>query len=117
MNTQRMIRLALIGCGEHAESGHAIPLARYRAAHPDRIELAAACDIQIDRARKFCATYGFRTSYSDIDEMLSQEKIDGCITVVPPEKISEVGIRLLERRIPCVVEKPLGSNLAEVKAL
>ena len=28
MNKPSMIRLALIGCGEHAETGHAIPLAR-----------------------------------------------------------------------------------------
>lgn len=117
MSTQRRMRLALIGCGEHAESGHAIPLARYQAAHPDEIELAAACDIQPDRAQKFCTKYGFRMSYQDIGEMLLREEIDGCVTVVPPERISEVGVMMLERRLPCVVEKPLGSALLEVNAL
>jgi len=117
MTTQRKIRLAVIGCGEHAEVGHAIPLARYKATHPEGIELAAACDMQLHRAQKFCSTYGFRTPYRDIGEMLSREDIDGCITVVPPERISEIGIMVLETGIPCVVEKPLGSTLAEVKAL
>jgi myo-inositol 2-dehydrogenase / D-chiro-inositol 1-dehydrogenase len=117
MTTQSKMRLALIGCGEHAEVGHAIPLARYKAAHPEEIELAAACDIQLDRAQKFCTQYGFRNSYRYIGELLSREEIDGCITVVPPERISEVGAILLERRIPCVVEKPLGSTLTEVNAL
>jgi len=37
-----VIHLGLIGCGAHSESGHAIPLARYKAAHGDEIELAAA---------------------------------------------------------------------------
>jgi len=117
MTTPRKVLLALIGCGEHAEVGHAIPLARYKAAHPGEIELAAACDLQLDRAQKFCTQYGFRSSYRDIEEMLSREQIDGCISVVPPMRIAEVGIFLLDRRIPCVVEKPLGSTLAEVQAL
>jgi predicted dehydrogenase len=117
MNKPSMIRLALIGCGEHAESGHAIPLARYQSEHPGAIALAAACDVRIERAQRFCERYGFKASYGNIDELLSREEIEGCIAVVPPERISETGILLLNRHIPCVVEKPLGSVLAEVEAL
>jgi myo-inositol 2-dehydrogenase / D-chiro-inositol 1-dehydrogenase len=112
-----MIRLGLIGCGAHSESGHAIPLARYKAAHPDKILLAAVCDLQIERAREFNRKYGFLAAYRDVDEMLRQENLDGCITVVPPENISELGIKLLSLGIPCVVEKPLGASLAEAQAL
>jgi predicted dehydrogenase len=117
MTPQRKIRLALIGCGEHAESGHAIPVARYKSAHPEAIELAAACDVRLERAQEFCSKYGFRTAYRDIGEMLSREEVDACVAVVPPERISEVGIMLLQRSIHCVVEKPLGSTLPELKAL
>ncbi|HEX6821395.1 MAG TPA: Gfo/Idh/MocA family oxidoreductase [Candidatus Sulfotelmatobacter sp.] len=117
MNKPSMIRLALIGCGEHAETGHAIPLARYQSEHPGAIALVAACDVRLERAQRFCERYGFNTSYGNIDELLSREEIDGCIAVVPPERISETGILLLNRHIPCVVEKPLGSVLAEVEAL
>jgi predicted dehydrogenase len=111
------IRLGLIGCGEHAESGHAIPLARYRAAHPEQIELSAACDIQPGRAQRFCEKYGFARAYTDIDKMLTREKLEGCIAVVPIERIAEVGIKLLHLRMPCVLEKPLGSSIEEVTAL
>jgi len=109
--------LALIGCGQHAEIGHAIPLARYKAAHPREIELVAACDVNLDRAKSFCAKYSFRAAYSDVDAMLAQERLDGCIMVVPPEKIPALAIKLLSTGIPCVVEKPLGSSLSEVRAL
>ncbi len=112
-----MIRLGLVGCGEHSEGGHAIPLARYKSAHPGEVLLAAACDIRIDRAREFCSKYGFLAAYQDVDTMLQREKLDGCISVVPPEKISELGIKLLGMKIPCVVEKPLGASIAEVHAL
>jgi predicted dehydrogenase len=112
-----MIRLGLIGCGAHSESGHAIPLARYKAAHPDEILLAAVCDLQIERALHFSRKYGFLAAYRNVDDMLSQESLDGCIAVVPPETISELGISLLRKGIPCVLEKPLGASLVEAKAL
>lgn len=112
-----MIRLGLIGCGAHSECGHAIPLARYKAAHPDEIQLAAVCDLRIERARDFGKKYGFLAAYRNVDEMLSQEKLNGCIAVVPPENISELGFKLLNLGIPCVVEKPLGASLAEAQAL
>ncbi len=112
-----MIRLGLIGCGEHAETGHAVPLARYLATHPDHIELTAACDVQLCRAQNFCSKYGFKSAYSSANEMLRQVKLDGCIAVVPPENIAEVGAMLLRTGIACVVEKPLGTSLDEVASL
>jgi predicted dehydrogenase len=112
-----VIRLGLIGCGEHSESGHALPLARYKTAHPAEIELSAVCDLKLERAESFCRKYGFIRAYSNVDELLDQQTPDGCIAVVPVEKISQLGIKLLERRVPCVVEKPLGTALQEVQAL
>jgi len=117
MITRPRIRLALIGCGEHAESGHAIPLSRYKSEHPDEVELVAACDIRLERAQRFCERYGFKAAYCSIDELLVRVEVDGCIAVVPPERISETGILLLNHGVPCVVEKPLGSVFAEVEAL
>jgi myo-inositol 2-dehydrogenase / D-chiro-inositol 1-dehydrogenase len=112
-----MIRLGLIGCGEHSEGGHAVPLARYKAEHPGEIELTAVCDLRLERAQWFSSRYGFLHAYSNMNEMLGREDLDACITVVPVEKIPQVGIQLLERRMPCVVEKPLGASLAAVEAL
>ena len=97
--------------------GHAIPLARYKAAHPDQIELTAACDVRPERAQDFCSKFGFRSAYGSANEMLEQEKLDGCIAVVPPERIVEIGINLLRLGMPCVVEKPLGTSLMEVALL
>jgi myo-inositol 2-dehydrogenase / D-chiro-inositol 1-dehydrogenase len=112
-----MIRLGLIGCGEHSEIAHATPLARYRSQRPGEIELLAACDLNLERAQTFCRKYGFAKAYSSIGEMLAEEKLDGCIGVVPVKNISEVGSKLLKSGIPCVVEKPLGESLAQVEAL
>ena len=112
-----MIRIGLIGCGEHSEIGHATPLARYKAAHANEIELAAVCDLKLERAKSFCSKYGFVNAYSDVDEMLSRHDLDGCIAVVPVDHIAAVSIRLLKARMPCVVEKPLATSIAELERL
>lgn len=111
------IRLGLIGCGEHSEIGHAIPLARYATTHPETIVLAAACDLRPVRAEMFCRKYGFARSYQQADEMLAKERLDVCIAIVPVERISEVGIKLLRANMPCIVEKPLAATIAEARRL
>jgi len=112
-----MIRLGLIGCGEHAEGGHAVPLARYQREYPREIELTAVCDLKLDRAQFFVSRYGFLNAYGDMNEMLDRGGLDACIAVVPIEKISPVGIQLLKQRMPCVVEKPLGASIEDIEAL
>lgn len=112
-----MIRIALAGCGEHSRTSHAAPLARYAATHPGVIELAAACDLNMERANEFCRSFDFLRPYSDLDQMLEVEKPDACVCVMPMDKIVEVGIKLLRLEIPCVIEKPLGTSLPEIEQL
>src|SRR5690349_20551168 len=112
-----MIRIAIAGCGEHSRTSHAAPLARYAAAHPNQIELVAACDLNLDRASEFCRSFGFARPYKDLDEMLRAEQPHACVSVMPMEHIVDVGIKLLERRLPCLIEKPLGTSLSEIEQL
>ncbi|HXC68738.1 MAG TPA: Gfo/Idh/MocA family oxidoreductase [Pyrinomonadaceae bacterium] len=112
-----MIRIAIAGCGEHSRASHAAPLARYAAAHPNEIELVAACDLNVDKAVEFCRSFGFVRPYQNLDQMLDVEQLDACVAVMPMEKIVEVGIKLLERRLACVIEKPLGTSLTEIERL
>jgi hypothetical protein len=90
-----VVRIALLGCGEHSRSSHAAPLARYAAEHRGEIELVAACDLNADRAEEFCRTFGFARQYTDLDRMLDEEKLDGCVSVLPIEHIVNTGIELL----------------------
>src|SRR4051812_16361934 len=112
-----MIRLALVGCGEHSRGSHAAPLARYAATHRDEIELVAACDLDPDRAAEFCRDFGFARAYTDVERMLAAESPDGCVSVMPIERIVESSIRLLDRGVPCVIENPLPTSPAEAERL
>ncbi len=111
------LRVGLIGCGEHSEIGHAIPLAHYAAANSRVISLAAACDLRVQRAELFCRKYGFAHSYTRIHDMLQKETLDVCIAVTPVEKIAEIGVMLLNAKMPCVVEKPLGATIQQAEEL
>jgi predicted dehydrogenase len=111
------LRLALVGCGEHSELSHAAPLRRYADTRPGEIELAAACDLDLNRAGRFCREYGFTRAYAGLDELLASERLDGCVTVMPVARIGEVATKVLEHGIPCVIEKPLGTSLEEVERL
>lgn len=111
------LRLALIGCGSHAESAHAKPLAHFAERNPGILRLAAACDIDRRRAERFCAEYGFANAYSDPEAMLDAETPDAVVSVLPIEKTAEVGAMLLRRGTPCVLEKPPGRSLAEARGL
>lgn len=112
-----MIRIALAGCGEHSRSSHAAPLARYATQHHGEIQLVAACDLNREKAMEFCQTFGFQRAYTDMSQMLDAEKPDACVCIMPIDAIVEKSIELLERRIPCVIEKPLGTSLAEIERL
>src|SRR5258705_8210068 len=112
-----MMRLALVGCGEHSRFSHATPLARYAALTPGELELVAACDLNLDRAREFCSEFGFARAYSDVEALLSKESVDGCVCVMPMERIVDLAVMLLERKIPCVIEKPLGVTPQESERL
>src|SRR5262245_23961028 len=112
-----MLRLALIGCGSHSESAHGKPLAHYAARHPGDVALAAACDLDRGRAVRFCQEFGFARAYDDIEAMLQTENPDAVVSVLPIEKIVEVGSLLLRRGIPCVLEKPPGRSVEEATAL
>jgi predicted dehydrogenase len=112
-----MIRLALLGCGEHSRNSHGAPLARYAAQNTGEIELVAACDLKLDRAREFCSAFGFARAYADVETMLATEQVDGCVCVMPIDQIVDVAVMMLERRIPCVIEKPLGASLQDAERL
>jgi predicted dehydrogenase len=112
-----MLRLAIVGCGEHSRESHGAPLARYAVNHPGEIELAAACDIDVERANAFSHDFGFAKVYTDIGQMVASETLDGCISIMPVAHIVDIGTMLLKRKLPCVIEKPLGQTLAEIEHL
>jgi predicted dehydrogenase len=112
-----MLRIALIGCGEHSRDSHAAPLSRLASERPSQITLAVACDLNLERAEQVCRQFAFAKPYSDYRQMLDREKPDGCVCVMPMPLIAAVGQEMMTRHIPCVIEKPMGATIQEVRKL
>ena len=112
-----MIRVALIGCGEHSRHHHASAMAHHVLQNPGEVELSAVCDLDRDKAEGFAREFGFARAYDDPDRMIADESPDGIVCVMPIHKIAEMGERLLDMGIPCVIEKPLGGSIDQARKL
>ena len=110
------MKLCQIGCGEHARIAHGPAQARI-AAERRGVTLAACCDIDSTRADAFRRQFGYARTYSDVVVMLENERPDAVVVVVPIEHTVEIGLMVLNRRIPVLLEKPPGVTVADVDRL
>lgn len=109
-------KICLIGCGYMAMSGHGPMLKKYASMRAN-VELAACCDISMEKAETFAACFGFARAFTDMDEMLDAIQPDGAVLAVPIELTARLAIKILERRIPLLTEKPPGVTVEEGNAI
>jgi predicted dehydrogenase len=87
--------------------------ARHLATLPDA-DLIGIFDMDRARARAIAAEHGTR-AFDDLDELLG--RVEAVSIAVPTVHHAEVGLHVLRRGIPVLMEKPLASTLAEADAL
>ncbi|MCC7146548.1 MAG: Gfo/Idh/MocA family oxidoreductase [Phycisphaeraceae bacterium] len=110
MTNDRM-QVAVIGVGRMGRN-HVKALGRLPQA-----ELVAVVDAQAERAAEVAGEVGCRW-YDDVERLLDAEKNLCAATVaVPTVGHYELAMRLLDRKIPCLVEKPLATTSAQARQL
>jgi predicted dehydrogenase len=87
--------------------------ARHLAALPEA-ELVGIFDVDRPRARAIAAEHGTR-AFDDLDELLG--RVEAVSIAVPTVHHAEVGLHVLRRGIPVLMEKPLAGTLDEADAL
>ena len=107
------MRLATVGCGEHATGSHGPSLALYAARHPGT-DLVACCDLDPGKAERYRVRFGFARAYTDLRRMLDTERPDAVSLVAPVERTCELACVILEWGFPLLLEKPPGRTVAEV---
>src|SRR5207248_848770 len=94
------LRFGLVGCGVigpvHAEA---------IASLPDAV-LAAAADLNLERAQRLTEQYG-GTAYSDLESMLGQERLDVVIICTPSGMHGEHACAVMRAGRHVIVEKPM----------
>ena len=102
--SSKPLRVAVVGVG-HLGKFHARIYSQNPAA-----ELVAVVDFDQERAAELATELGCQ-SFGSIDEL--PEDLDAVSIVVPTSAHAQTAIPLLERGIPCLVEKPLALNIDE----
>jgi predicted dehydrogenase len=95
-------RICEIGGGWMATQGHGPSYQRYAQENPE-VELAACCDISPEAAREFQQKFGFTRYYTDIFEMLDQEKPDAVCLTVPVHLTADLAVRIMEAGYPVMM--------------
>ena len=78
--------------------------------------LTAVCDIDRPRAEAYGKKFGIKP-YSNADEMLGAEKLDGVIIATPATTHFAVASKALRSGVNCFVEKPMTSSIREGEEL
>jgi myo-inositol 2-dehydrogenase/D-chiro-inositol 1-dehydrogenase len=100
------IKVGFIGCGSHSTE-NLYPCLRY---FTDKIELAATCDIDEEKAKRNARLFGFNKWYKDYGQMIEGEGLDAVFIVGPPNIHYEIGLECLKHGIHVFVEKPPALN-------
>lgn len=111
----KRIRIAVLGAGNHSRNNHLPALARFVAEHPGRVELAALCDLDEDKAERAAGEFGFDRVYTDLDRMLREVSPDGCIAVTPIALTAQIAGQIIRTGVPLLMEKPPGVSAKEAR--
>src|SRR5579859_4438103 len=95
------IRVGLIGCGG-ISNAHLPHLSK-----SEDVELAAFCDIVVERAQKHAEKYGGAV-YDDAAKMLAGTQLDAAYILIPTYAHGTPERTCIKAGLPFLVEKPLG---------
>ncbi len=107
-----VIRTALVGCGDIAETGHLPALL----AHP-RFALTAVCDVRNERVELLGARAGNVEKLNDYRTLLPRGDIDAVILALHPEHSIDIAIEFLRNNKGVLDEKPLAVTLEDGRRL
>lgn len=108
MVSMEALRIAIVGVGGWGKN-HARVL-------KDLGCLRAICDLDLIRAKEIADKYGAK-SYSSVDEMLYEERLNGCLVCTPTKTHAIVAKKTMEHNIHTFVEKPMSFSSRECEEL
>lgn len=100
------LNIALIGAGRRGAGAHAPVIARLK----DVFNFVAVCDMDEATAKSVAERYGAR-GYTNVRDLLKNEKIDVADVVVPGDAHHAISWFLSENGVHQIVETPIASTL------
>ncbi|GAB2571134.1 Gfo/Idh/MocA family protein [Gracilibacillus alcaliphilus] len=107
------LKVGIIGCGGIAQGVH-IP--NYLKLHKT-VEIAAVCDVSMERAKACSEKYHIKKYFSDFKEMIDNADIEAVSVCVPNKFHAEATIYALHAGCHVICEKPPAINVQEAKEM
>ncbi|TLN18259.1 Gfo/Idh/MocA family oxidoreductase, partial [bacterium] len=105
------LRIAIAGTGSmaamHARAIHALP----------GVELSAVTGHTRERLRKFAAEFNVPRAYDTLDDLLSMRAADALVIATPNFLHTLQAIQALQHGLHVLIERPLGLDLAQARAI
>lgn len=105
-------RIGIIGCGGIARATH-IP--NYKKI--PSVEIVACADIKEDMAKKTAKEFEIKSYYTDYEELLEKETLDGVSVCTPNVLHKSPAISSMKHGFHVLVEKPMAGNLRDAREM
>ena len=107
----KKLKIGIVGCGRVSRTVH------YQTVqdHPD-YDFVAVCDIDSSRADEWASKYNVQ-AYYNLENLLEQEELDLVSINVPNGRHVQLAMKVAEKGIHVIVEKPLATSLLEAENL
>ena len=109
---KRLLRVGVLGCGPISQAAHLEASLKARNA-----ELYAVCDLAEDLVQKIAARFEPRKTFTDYDAMLADPKVEAIVVAIADQFHVDAAIRALKAGKHVLVEKPLGTTIADCERL
>jgi predicted dehydrogenase len=80
-------------------------------------KLVAACDVDAERVKAFCATHEIPKHYTEVDALLADKSVDAIINATPDPFHAPISIQALAAKKHVLCEKPLALDFPEAQTM
>ena len=106
------VRIAMVGAGSMANHVHYPSLASF-----DDVEIAAICDLDVQRLTTTADKYGVQKRYTDYRKMVEEIAPDAVYVIGPPQIMYDIWMWCLKEGLNLYIEKPMGITLHQAEML
>ena len=86
-------------------------------AEQGKVEVTCACDIDAEKLAEYCKQYNIPRMYTDFNEMLDKEELDGVSVTTWNEAHCAPTIAALDHGVNVICEKPMAMNAEEAQRM
>jgi predicted dehydrogenase len=115
MKPDRKLRIALVGLGTWARTGH-LPLYLSPRFQP-LVDVKALCGRSMEKTGKWAKDFNIPRAYDDYESLLRKEELDAMVVCTPDHAHFDYIMAALEAGLHVLVEKPMAMDMDQCRAI